>query len=94
MRSVAFVESLGKTPVVLEKEIPGFVSLGPGPAHGAVRTEDLTGIDIGYLTRKARYAETRDPADLPSRTVTALVEAGHLGRKTGRGFYTYDTAGA
>jgi 3-hydroxybutyryl-CoA dehydrogenase len=123
-RSVAFVESLDKLPVVLEKEIPGFVAnrilnavrdeairlheagiasveaidtacrTALGYPMGPFELMDLTGIDIGYLTKKARYAETHDPADLPSRTVTELVEAGHLGRKTGRGFYTYDTPGA
>ncbi|MFC9833688.1 3-hydroxyacyl-CoA dehydrogenase family protein [Rhodococcus sp. NPDC127530] len=123
-RSVAFVESLGKQPVVLEKEINGFVAnrilnavrdeairlyeggyasvesidlacrTALGYPMGPFELMDLTGIDIGYRTKKARYAETGDPGDLPSRTVTELVEAGHLGRKSGRGFYTYDTAGA
>lgn len=122
--ALAFVGRLGKTPVVLDKEIPGFVA---NRLLGAVRDEalrlveggyadvaavdtaartalgypmgpfelmDLTGIDIGYLTKSARFAESGDPADAPSATVTALVEAGHLGRKTGRGFYTYDDTGA
>lgn len=65
-----------------------------GYPMGPFELMDLTGIDIGYRTKTARYAETNDPADLPSRTVTQLVQAGHLGRKTGRGFYTYDTPGA
>lgn len=123
-RSVAFVEGLGKQPVVLDKEINGFVAnrilnavrdeaiwlheggyasvesidlacrTALGYPMGPFELMDLTGIDIGYRTKKARFAETGDPADLPSRTVTELVEAGHLGRKSGRGFYTYDTAGA
>ena len=52
--------------------------------------------DIGVATRAAlrRFEETGDPADAPSATVSALVEAGHLGRKTGRGFYTYDDTGS
>ena len=53
---------------------------------------DLTGIDIGYHAKLARHAVTGDPRDLPSRTVTALVERGDLGRKTGKGFYTYDAS--
>lgn len=121
--AVEFVTGLGKVPVVLEREIPGFVA---NRLLGAVRDEalalyeggyadieaidtaartalgypmgpfelmDLTGIDIGYLTKKARFAETGDPADQPSDTVAALVADGHLGRKSGRGFYLYDQAG-
>ena len=114
---------LGKEPVVLRKEIPGFVA---NRILGAVRDEaifllengissvedidtacrtalgypmgpfelmDLTGIDIGYHAKLARHAVTGDPRDLPSRTVTELVERGDLGRKTGKGFYTYDSDG-
>lgn len=121
--SIALVERLGKTPVVLTREIPGFVA---NRILGAVRDEaiyllengiasvtdidtacrtalgypmgpfelmDLTGIDIGYLTKQDRFAQTGDPKDQPSRSVTALVQRGELGRKTGRGWYTYDQAG-
>ncbi|AII11053.1 3-hydroxyacyl-CoA dehydrogenase family protein [Rhodococcus opacus] len=64
-----------------------------GYPMGPFELMDLTGIDIGYHVKKERYAETGDPADLPSRSVTELVESGHLGRKTGRGWYTYDKTG-
>jgi 3-hydroxybutyryl-CoA dehydrogenase len=114
---------LGKEPVVLAKEIPGFVAnrilsavrdeaiflLEQGVASvedidtacrtalgypmGPFELMDLTGIDIGYHAKLARHAVTNDPRDLPSRTVTALVERGELGRKTGSGFYTYDADG-
>jgi 3-hydroxybutyryl-CoA dehydrogenase len=121
--SVALTERLGKVPVVLNREIPGFVA---NRILGAVRDEaiyllengvasvtdidtacrtalgypmgpfelmDLTGIDIGYLTKQDRFAQTGDPKDRPSRTVAALVERGELGRKTGKGWYSYDHAG-
>jgi 3-hydroxybutyryl-CoA dehydrogenase len=121
--SVALAKRLGKTPVVLEREIPGFIA---NRILGAVRDEaiyllengiasvpdidtacrtalgypmgpfelmDLTGIDIGYLTKKDRFAESGDPKDQPSKSVSALVERGELGRKTGRGWYDYDQAG-
>jgi 3-hydroxybutyryl-CoA dehydrogenase len=114
---------LGKDPVVLHKEIPGFVAnriLGAardeaiflleqgvasvedidtacrtalGHPMGPFELMDLTGIDIGYHAKLARHAVTGDPRDLPSRTVTQLVERGDLGRKTGKGFYTYDPDG-
>lgn len=121
--ATAFVEEIGKIPVVLEKEIPGFVA---NRILGAVRDEalhlleggyadveaidtacrtalgypmgpfelmDLTGIDIGYLVKKQRFAESGDPKDQPADTVTRLVERGDLGRKTGRGWYIYSDSG-
>lgn len=117
--TVRLAREIGKQPVVLHKEIPGFVAnrilnavrdeairlyeggiasvedidtacrTALGYPMGPFQLMDLTGLDIGYFTKQARYAETGDPADLPSRSVTELVEAGHLGRKTGRGWYTY-----
>jgi 3-hydroxybutyryl-CoA dehydrogenase len=60
---------------------------------GPFELMDLTGIDIGYLTKKDRFAASGDPKDQPSRSVSALVERGELGRKTGRGWYDYDDAG-
>jgi 3-hydroxybutyryl-CoA dehydrogenase len=121
--AVALVERIGKLPVVLDKEIPGFVAnrilnavrdeairlyeggyasieaidtacrTALGYAMGPFELMDLTGIDIGYLTKQARFEQTGDPADAPSETVRAKVEAGHLGRKTSQGFYTYDAHG-
>jgi 3-hydroxybutyryl-CoA dehydrogenase len=121
--SVELARRLGKVPVVLNREIPGFIA---NRILGAVRDEaiflvengiatvedidtacrtalgypmgpfelmDLTGIDIGYLTKKDRFAESGDPKDQPSKSVSALVERGELGRKTGRGWYDYDQDG-
>ena len=121
--TVGLVDALGKTPVVLAKEIPGFVAnrilnavrdeaifllengitdvesidtacrTALGYPMGPFELMDLTGIDIGYRTKTARFEETRDPADAPSVSVTRLVEDGHLGRKTARGWYQYDADG-
>jgi len=65
-----------------------------GYPMGPFELMDLTGIDIGYLTKKDRFAQSGDPDDRPSRTVAALVERGELGRKTGKGWYDYDEAGS
>ncbi|MGW5384942.1 3-hydroxyacyl-CoA dehydrogenase family protein [Nocardia sp. NPDC003963] len=122
--TVALAESLGKTPVVLDREIPGFIAnrilnavrdeaiavleAGAAPVEAidtACRTAlgypmgpfelmDLTGIDIGYYTKQARFAETGDPRDAPSRSVEILVARGELGRKTGAGWYTYAADGS
>jgi len=119
-----FVEQIDKGPVVLRKEINGFVAnrilnavrdeaihlleggyasvtdidracrTALGYPMGPFELMDLTGIDIGYLTKTARFEATGDTRDAPSRTVTDKVRAGHLGRKTGRGFYLYDEHGS
>lgn len=121
--AVELARRLGKTPVVLDREIPGFIAnriLGVvrdeaiyllengiasvedidtacrtalGYPMGPFELMDLTGIDIGYLTKQDRFAASGDPKDQPSKSVSALVERGELGRKTGRGWYDYDQAG-
>ena len=107
--SVELARRLGKTPVVLEREIPGFIAnrilnavrdeavfllengiasvadidtacrTALGHPMGPFELMDLTGIDIGFLTKQDRFAETGDPGDRPSRSVAALVERGELG---------------
>ncbi|SFG51034.1 3-hydroxybutyryl-CoA dehydrogenase [Halobacillus alkaliphilus] len=57
---------------------------------GPFELMDLSGIDVGYYVMQQQYEETKDPNDKPSKTLTEKVEAGELGRKTGKGFYTYD----
>ena len=50
---------------------------------------DLVGLDTSVSILDALYAEFRDPNYAPVPTLRRMVSAGHLGRKTGRGFYTY-----
>ncbi|MBB6307776.1 FAD-dependent oxidoreductase [Xanthobacter tagetidis] len=64
-----------------------------GFAMGVFAVSDLSGLDIGYAMRKRRAA-TRDPAERYVAVADHLVEAGRLGRKSGAGWYAYDTAGA
>ncbi len=56
---------------------------------GLYAMQDLAGLDIGWATRK-RLAPTRDPAERYVAVSDRLCERGWLGRKTGRGYYTYD----
>jgi 3-hydroxybutyryl-CoA dehydrogenase len=122
--AVAFVLRIGKEPVVLKKEIPGFVAnrilnavrdeaislLEGGVADvgdidracrtalgypmGSFELMDLTGLDIGYYVKKARFELTGDPRDQPQRSLAERVESGRLGRKTGHGWYRYNEHGA
>jgi 3-hydroxybutyryl-CoA dehydrogenase len=57
---------------------------------GPLATADLTGIDILRNATRNIYLETQDEKFNPPETLTRMVAAGDLGRKSGRGFYTYD----
>jgi len=60
-----------------------------GMAMGPISVGDLAGLDVGYKARQAQPEEERgDPAAY--RVPDVLVEAGRLGQKSGKGFYTYD----
>ena len=63
-----------------------------GYPMGPFRLMDLVGIDIGFAVAGALY-EGFDGAERfrPSPIQARMVEAGRLGRKTGRGFYRYDS---
>jgi len=60
-----------------------------GMAMGPISVADLAGLDVGYKARQAQPEEDRgDPAAY--RVPDVLVDAGRLGQKNGKGFYTYD----
>jgi 3-hydroxybutyryl-CoA dehydrogenase len=50
---------------------------------------DLVGLDTSLSILDALYAEFRDPNYAAVPTLRRMVAAGHLGRKSGQGFYTY-----
>jgi 3-hydroxybutyryl-CoA dehydrogenase len=56
---------------------------------------DLIGLDVCLDILEVLYEGFRDPKYRPCPLLRQLVDAGHLGRKTGRGFYQYSdgTAG-
>jgi 3-hydroxyacyl-CoA dehydrogenase len=61
-----------------------------GMAMGPISVGDLAGLDVGYKARQALpESERGDPAEY--RVPDVLVEAGRLGRKSGAGFYCYDS---
>jgi 3-hydroxybutyryl-CoA dehydrogenase len=115
-----FAESVGKTCVVVTRDVAGFVTtrlisalvveavrlvesgvatpedvdtackLGFGHAMGPLATTDLTGVDVLRHATQNIWDETADPKFFPPELLTRMVEAGELGRKSGRGFYSYD----
>jgi 3-hydroxybutyryl-CoA dehydrogenase len=65
-----------------------------GCAHpmGPLALADLIGLDTLQSVAESMHDEFRDAADVPPPLLNRMVEAGLLGRKTGRGFYDYSGA--
>jgi 3-hydroxybutyryl-CoA dehydrogenase len=56
-----------------------------GPLH----LTDLIGLDTTLAVAESMYAEFKEPLYAPPPLLSRMVEAGLLGRKTGRGFFAY-----
>jgi 3-hydroxybutyryl-CoA dehydrogenase len=65
------------------------MTLGCGHPMGPLRLSDLVGLDVVCAVADSIYDETKDPAMIVPNTLRRLLEAGHLGQKSGRGFYSY-----
>jgi 3-hydroxybutyryl-CoA dehydrogenase len=76
--------------VAAPADIDRAVKAGLGYAMGPLELLDLVGLDTHLLVAEALYAATREPRAAPPALVKRMIAAGHLGRKTGRGFYTYE----
>lgn len=64
-----------------------------GCAHpmGPLALTDLIGLDTTMAVAESMYAETKEQLYAPPALLLRKVEAGNLGRKSGRGFFTYAT---
>jgi 3-hydroxybutyryl-CoA dehydrogenase len=118
-RARGFAQAIGKTCIVVNRDIAGFVTtrliaalvveavklvesgvvsaedldiackLGFGHPMGPLATTDLTGVDVLLHATTNIYNDTADGKFFPPELLARMVTAGDLGRKTGRGFYTY-----
>lgn len=63
-----------------------------GCAHplGPLALTDLIGLDTTHAIAESLYAEFREPHYSPPPLLSRMVEAGLLGRKSGRGFHVYE----
>ena len=80
---------LVETGVATPEDVDIACKLGFGHAMGPLATADLTGIDVMRRASMSIYNETAEPSFYPPELITRMAVAGDLGRKSGRGFYTY-----
>jgi 3-hydroxybutyryl-CoA dehydrogenase len=71
-------------------DIDAAMRFGCGHPMGPLALLDLIGLDSAYEILDTMYHQTRDHLHAPSPILKQLVTAGFLGRKTGRGFYSYE----
>jgi 3-hydroxybutyryl-CoA dehydrogenase len=76
--------------VATAEDIDTACRLGFGHPMGPLATADLTGVDILRNATRNIYTETQDEKFAPPETLNRMVTAGDIGRKSGRGFYSYD----
>jgi 3-hydroxybutyryl-CoA dehydrogenase len=67
------------------------IGMMEGCSHpmGPLRLTDLIGLDTTLAVADSLYAEFKEPLYAPPPLLSRMVDAGLLGRKTGRGFYDY-----
>lgn len=75
--------------VATVEDIDTAVVAGLSHPMGPLRLSDLIGLDTMKLIADSMYDEYKDANYAPPPLLLRMVEAGQLGKKSGRGFYTY-----
>lgn len=75
--------------VASAEDIDAALVLGANHPMGPLALADLIGIDTVVAVSEVLHAEFAEPRYAPSPLLRRMVDAGHLGRKTGQGFYKY-----
>lgn len=71
-------------------DVDAGMELGCAHPMGPLKLADLIGLDTVASIAQSLYDEFKEPLYAPPPLLQRMVEAGLLGRKTGRGFHTYD----
>jgi 3-hydroxybutyryl-CoA dehydrogenase len=86
--------SLYESRYASREDIDAAMKLGCGLPMGPLALLDLIGLDTSYEILDTMYKQSRDRLHAPQPIFKQMMTAGLLGRKSGRGFYTYDAEGS
>jgi 3-hydroxybutyryl-CoA dehydrogenase len=86
LNEAVFVYSEG---LASAQEIDDGMKLGCNHPIGPLALADLIGLDVLLAVMEVFYRDFNDPKYRPAPLLKEMVAAGYLGRKSGRGFYTY-----
>ncbi len=79
--------------VATVEDIDKGLRLASGRKMGIFEIGDMVGLEVTHSAMMAMYEETGDPRWYPPLLLRRKVKAGHLGRKTGKGWYEYNPDG-
>ena len=82
--------SMYETRYASREDIDAAMRLGCGYPMGPLALLDLIGLDTAYEILDTMYRQGRNRLHAPAPILKQMVTAGLRGRKTGRGFYTYE----
>lgn len=85
LNEAAFLVMEGNDPAEIDKGL----KLGANHPIGPLKLADSLGIDVLLFTIESLYEGFNDSKYRPCPLLKRMVEAGHLGKKTGKGFYNY-----
>ncbi len=85
LEAIRFLESGAAS----KEDIDQAMKLGCGYPMGPFTLLDLVGLDTTMFVAEVMFQEFREPRFAPPPLLKRMVMAGHLGRKSGKGFYDY-----
>ena len=86
--------SLFESRYASREDIDAAMRLGCGLPMGPLALLDLIGLDTAFEILDTMYKQGRDRLHAPRPLFKQMITAGMLGRKSGRGFYSYDAPGS